>query len=71
MTGYPIREKSANGKPKPKTSIERTCRKCKASFIGLAPGKTGERGIWTGLGSWYCSTECAPGHSQSHGQEDS
>jgi hypothetical protein len=57
--GHPIRQKSANGTPKPTTSIERTCATCRASFGGLAPGKTGERGIWQGW-FWYCSLECAP-----------
>jgi hypothetical protein len=55
---YPIRQKSASGQPKPKTSIERSCRGCGASFIGLAAGKTGERGIWNGW-NWYCSEECS------------
>jgi hypothetical protein len=63
MTGpaYPIRQKSAHGQPKPNTSIERRCanRSCGASFIGLAPGKTGEAGIWRDW-RWYCSVECAP-----------
>lgn len=57
--GYPVRQKSAHGWPKPETSIERCCRTCRASFIGLAPGKTGERGIWRGF-RWYCSVECDP-----------
>jgi hypothetical protein len=59
---YPIRQKSALGWPKPGTDIERRCRTCGASFIGLAPGKTGERGIWHGCHGWrwYCSVECAP-----------
>jgi hypothetical protein len=56
----PLRQRSAKGLPKPHTSIERTCRECGASFIGLAFGKTGERGIWTDCGRWYCSVECAP-----------
>jgi hypothetical protein len=54
---YPIRQKSADGEPKPNTGIERRCRKCGASFIGLAPGKTGERGLWDQW-HWYCSEEC-------------
>jgi hypothetical protein len=57
--GYPIRQKSAHGQPKPGTDIERRCRTCGASFVGLAAGKTGEVGIWRGL-RWYCSAECAP-----------
>lgn len=59
MTDWPIREKSLNGEPKPLTSIERTCRKCGASFILTAPGKTHERGLWRDW-QWYCSRECDP-----------
>lgn len=54
----PIRQKSANGEPKPIGSYDRRCKRCKASFIKLAPGKTGERGIWKNW-QWYCSQECA------------
>lgn len=54
----PPRITSARGEPKPETSIERTCCNCGASFIGLAPGKTGLRGIWQRF-RWFCSTECA------------
>ncbi len=54
----PVRRKSACGQPRPNTSIERTCDACGASFLGLAAGKTGERGIWGGW-KWYCSAECA------------
>lgn len=60
---YPFRQKSAQGQPKPNTSIERTCRRCRASFLGLAAGKTGEAGIWHG-GQWYCSVECAPAEAR-------
>lgn len=55
---YALREKSANGEPKPLTSIERRCVGCGASFLGLAPGKTGERGLWTSDLRWFCSVEC-------------
>jgi cytochrome c5 len=55
---HPIRLKSTNGQPRPHSPFERTCKTCHASFLGLAPGKTGERGIWTDW-KWYCSTECA------------
>jgi hypothetical protein len=55
----PFRQKSAQGQPKPNTSIERRCKTCGASFTGLAPGKTGETGIWHAW-HWYCSIECAP-----------
>lgn len=56
---FPIRQKSANGVPKPATSIERTCHRCGASFIDLAPGLTGERGLWIADWRWVCSQECA------------
>ena len=58
---HPLRVESAHGEPKPSTSIERTCRKCGASFLGLAPGKTGLRGIWKEPLVWFCSQECADG----------
>lgn len=57
---YPVRQRSAWGWPKPTTSIERCCAKCGASFIGLAPGSTGERGLWKDW-SWFCSQECFDG----------
>lgn len=57
---YPVRQKSAAGQPKPLATIERTCKGCGAAFLGHAPGKTGERGIWQGW-RWYCSVECAEG----------
>lgn len=56
---YPIRQKSANGQPAEQWKYARTCHKCKASFLQLAPGKTGERGIWTNELIWFCSQECA------------
>jgi hypothetical protein len=56
----PIRQTSARGQPKPITSIERVCATCAASFIGLAAGKTGERGLWREW-TWYCSEECDRG----------
>lgn len=55
---WPIRQKSAAGFPAPTFSIERRCHECGASFLLLAPGKTGERGIWADW-RWYCSQECA------------
>jgi hypothetical protein len=63
---YPVRRKSAHGWPKPETSIGRCCRSCGASFIGLAPGKTGEVGIWHDW-RWYCSLECDPARPGSSG----
>lgn len=59
LPDMPVRQKSARGIPQPNTSIERRCKTCGASFIGLAFGKTGERGIWRDW-SWYCSVECDP-----------
>jgi len=59
VLGYPVREKSACGQPQPKTGIERTCEACGASFLGLAAGKTGERGLWVADWQWCCSAECA------------
>ena len=59
QSDVPIRQRSAHGVPKPETSIERTCRTCHASFLGLAAGKTGERGLWRDW-VWYCSIECDP-----------
>lgn len=56
---FPVRQKSAHGQPRPETGIERCCKACGASFIGLAPGKTGERGVWRHW-RWYCSDECDP-----------
>lgn len=60
MGDYPVRKRSANGLPPPFNDIVRRCARCGACFLGLAPGKTGERGIWDGAWSWYCSEECAP-----------
>lgn len=57
MGDFPIRQLSALGLPKPSTSIERTCACCGASFLDLAPGSTGERGLWEDW-SWFCSQEC-------------
>lgn len=56
----PIRQRSAKGEPKPNTSIERCCASCGASFISLAYGKTGERGLWNDW-KWWCSQECFDG----------
>lgn len=55
----PIRVRSAKGHPRPNSEIERRCHACGASFLGLAPGKTGERGLWDDW-HWYCSIECTP-----------
>lgn len=58
-TPYPLRQKSAHGVPAERNQFARTCKTCRASFLGLAPGQTGERGIWRDW-SWYCSAECDP-----------
>jgi hypothetical protein len=54
---WPVRQQSCWGSPKPSTSIERTCQCCGASFLKLAPGKTGLRGLWRDS-QWFCSQEC-------------
>jgi len=54
---YPVRKRSAHGLPRPKYQFTRACRVCGACFLELAPGKTGERGIWNDW-RWYCSQEC-------------
>lgn len=54
----PVRQRSAQGKPKPLSQFERTCRRCGASFVRLDGGAS-ERGIWHDM-VWYCSVECAP-----------
>lgn len=59
MTNRPVRVRSARGKPPPGSEFERRCQACGASFLGLAAGKTGERGLWDEM-HWYCSTECFP-----------
>jgi len=56
---WPVRITSAHGKPAERNQFARSCRTCKASFLGLAAGKTGERGLWSRQG-WFCSVECAP-----------
>lgn len=53
----PIRQKSANGVPAEPWQYARRCAKCAASFWLLAPGTTGERGIWRDW-KWFCSAEC-------------
>lgn len=65
LKDWSIRQKSAEGKPKPTTSIERTCQGCGASFLGLAPGKTGERGVWREW-CWFCSSAERPANGRSY-----
>lgn len=57
----PIRQKSAKGIPREDNPFGRRCVVCEASFMRLAPGLTGERGLWGGPTgwSWFCSAECA------------
>jgi hypothetical protein len=55
---FPIRNRSVKGEPKETSNIGRSCRGCGASFLHLAPGKVGLRGVWHGW-TWYCSHECA------------
>jgi hypothetical protein len=57
VSDWPVRQKSAKGQPPEPCPTARTCRRCKASFLGLAAGKTGERGLWSWSG-WWCSQEC-------------
>jgi hypothetical protein len=57
VSDWPVRQKSAKGQPPEPWDMARTCRRCKASFLGLAAGKTGERGLWSWSG-WWCSQEC-------------
>ena len=60
---YPIRQKAAHT-PRPASHFERHCATCGASFVALAPGTTGERGIWRSW-VWYCSQECDRGEQRS------
>lgn len=60
MTDFPIRQRSAKGHPPPFSEFTRRCARCRACFLGLAAGKTGERGLWREW-SWYCSQECFDG----------
>lgn len=59
VSDWPVRGRSAKGEPKAFSRFTRTCARCGACFIGLAPGLTGERGLWDQM-TWYCSRECAP-----------
>lgn len=55
---YPVRLRSANGLPPLRAAFLRSCRRCHADFFSLAPGKTGERGLWDECLHWWCSQEC-------------
>ena len=57
LGSWPVREKSVNGEPAREWDMERGCYRCGASFLKLAPGATGERGIWQDW-HWFCSREC-------------
>ena len=61
-SNYPLRQESAHGEPRPRSSFTRSCAACGACFLGLAAGKTGKRGPWKAE-RWYCSVECAEGKS--------
>lgn len=56
--GYSVRQRSANGLPPQRPQGVRSCRRCHADFVALAPGKTGLRGLWSERGGWWCSQEC-------------
>jgi hypothetical protein len=60
VKAIPIRQKSTGGQP-PARPFMRRCHRCSADFLGLAAGKTGERGLWH-EGRWYCSQECYDAH---------
>ena len=55
----PVRQLSAKGQPAPFGDFTRRCQTCGACFIGLAVGKTGERGLWHEW-QWFCSVQCYP-----------
>ena len=57
---YPVRLKSAL-KVTDDYQFARHCAECGASFLLLAPGKTGERGIWRPPLIWFCSVDCDKG----------
>lgn len=54
----PIRQHTPRPVVRPDSRFARACDTCGASFLALAPGKTGERGIWRDW-QWFCSQECA------------
>lgn len=56
----PLRQKSANGEPKPTWDMLRACHVCGAAWYDLDCGGATERGIWSSLGGmrWFCSVEC-------------
>lgn len=57
VSGIRVRQESANGQPPARSKFFRSCKRCDADFLGLAPGKTGERGLWKDW-AWFCSQEC-------------
>lgn len=57
MSETTVRVRSAKGQP-PCRKFMRRCAYCEADFLGLAPGKTGLRGLWDNCGDWWCSVEC-------------
>jgi len=54
----PVREKSANGIPRPRGPHSRVCGSCGADFIALAKSSDGMTGMWRNW-RWVCSRECA------------
>lgn len=54
----PVREKSANGFPPPKSEYARVCGICGADFMALVKGADGMTGMWRNW-QWVCSRECA------------
>ncbi len=52
-----LRIKSCNGVPVEKSQFLRKCQQCGASFRRLAPGITGQYGLWRDW-RWFCSQEC-------------
>ncbi len=70
MIDYPVRVNSANGQPPNDSEFARSCQTCGASFLKLAAGRTGVRGVWSPTMLWYCSLECAPQElREAHDQE--
>lgn len=54
----PLRQRAPRPTVKPPSEFARRCHVCGSDFLALAPGKTGERGIWRDW-HWFCSIECS------------
>jgi len=65
MSDVPIRQRTPRPPVPPDSRFARRCVTCGSGFLNLAPGKTGERGIWREW-SWFCSAECAPEAVENH-----